>query len=705
MTGLNVNENAVTLKTTTDLTDTEVRILEDGASQRTTADTLLSETDASVRKRQRQRSLNVTSQALAIGSDKKAVSAEGNLGAGVKLSFDGIDKKAILTHDCGIKSTDSEAWMFPYINCMADSNGLGQLSWLVAHFYLNKGKPVGGGAIAFNRQVITVENITTATGTNHIITKVGHGFTNGQDVVPWCFSGHDTANGSRFRGFSHSMGKTLYVEVLSADTFRLHRNSGLTNPLSLLTANFPTGGTSGTATYASNVTASGTYVQTTTTKTVRERNHGYSVGDRAETPDGDYTVTAVTTHTFSYVYDEVTVTNTAHGLANDQWVYFDATSGTALDGWYRIFGVTANTFKFKPFSALSTSGNCNYSLPLVVTDTAHGLTTGDFVRLAPTTGNLPTDVYVITRINSNSYTIMPINQTGAIATTGGSANVRRNMFAVHIDAWDLHGHTSMETAWRDGTVNTMFGWTYGLNYPLLRFNGLIAHWSGCRMQFTGEAGTNVDFEFGRDHEDPYFIARLNSSDNFDLVSLDSNYTATTPVRVFRSTGNVQVGGGNTDQGGQLTSRSATAQRNLLALADESASPAVVYHTQIGRLVTTNNTQSTLWSFTLGTGNVNIASIKARITAMDTTNEGAGTPEIELGEFEVFACARRRSVPSGSTVLKGTPSVTLLTNSTALTTANITADVSGGALRIRVTGEASKTYRWRANVELTTYTTP
>ncbi|MFM7857045.1 MAG: hypothetical protein ACKO96_35255, partial [Flammeovirgaceae bacterium] len=111
-------------------------------------------------------------------------------------------------------------------------------------------------------------------GTNHVITKVAHGFSNGQDVVPWCFSGHDTQTGSRFRGFSHSMGKTLYVEVLSADTFRLHRNSGLTNALSLLTANFPNAGTTGTATYAANVTASGTYAQTSVSKTVPERNHG-----------------------------------------------------------------------------------------------------------------------------------------------------------------------------------------------------------------------------------------------------------------------------------------------------------------------------------------------------------------------------------------------------------------------------------------------
>lgn len=701
----NIRENQLPEKTSVDLTNTDVRVLESGASQQMDANTFLSTVDASIAKRSKERVLNVSKEAFTTVSDKKAVSSEGNLGAGIKMQFAGIDKKAILTHDCGVKSTDEEAWMFPFKNCMADSNGLGQLSWLVAHFYLNKGKPVGGGTIAGNRQIITTDNITTATGTNHVITKVAHGFTNGQDVVPWCFSGHDTITASRFRGMAHSMGKTLYVEVLSDDTFRLHRNSGLTNPLSLLTANFPTAGTSGTVTYASNVTASGTYAQTSVSKTVSERNHGYAVGDRAETPDGDYTVATVpNAHSFTYVYDEVTVTNNAHGLTNGQWIYFDATSGSALDGWYRIFDVTTNTFKFKPFTPLNTSGNCTYSLPLVVTDTAHGIATGDFVRLAPTTGNLPTDVYVVTRINANSYSIMPINQTGAIATTGGSANVRRNMFAVCVDAWDVHGHTSMETAWRDGTVNTMFGWTYGLNYPLLRFNGLIAHWSGCRWQFTGEAGTNVDMELGRDHEDPYFALRLNSANNLDVVAFDSNYTATTPVRVFRNTGNIQIGGGNTDHGGQLASRSATALRNLTALVDESSSPAIVYHEQIGRLVTTNDTQSTLWSFTLGTGNINIASIKARITVMDTTNEGSGTPEIELGEFDVTASARRRSVPSGSTALKGS-TVTAQNNTTALTTSNIIVDVSGGAIRIRVTGENAKTYRWRAKVELTTYTTP
>ncbi|MFM7852158.1 MAG: hypothetical protein ACKO96_09630, partial [Flammeovirgaceae bacterium] len=127
MTGLSVNENAVPQKTDADFTSTDIRILEAGASQQIEANTFLSPVDASIAKRSKERILNVSKNALTTLSDKKAVFSEGNLGAGVKMQFAGIDKKAILTHDCGIKSTNEEAWLFPFKNCMADSAGLGQL--------------------------------------------------------------------------------------------------------------------------------------------------------------------------------------------------------------------------------------------------------------------------------------------------------------------------------------------------------------------------------------------------------------------------------------------------------------------------------------------------------------------------------------------------------------------------------------------------
>ena len=557
MTGLSVNENAVTLKTDTDFANTEIRIVEDGASQRITANNLLAPTDASVIKRSKKRILNVTTEALRIGSDKKAVSAEGNLGAGVKMQWDGIDKKAILTFDNGMPSTDAESYLFPFINGYTDANGLGQLFWLVSHAYLNKGKPVGGAPIAQNRRIITTDNITTATGENHVITITGHGFSNGQDIVPWCFSGHDGQTSGRFYGFPHSMGKTLYVEVLSADTFRLHRTSGLTLPLNLLTANFPWAGTSGSVTYASSVATTATYAQTSTVKTVNERNHGYIVGERAETSDGVYAVASVPTpHSFTYVYDEVTVTKTAHGLANGQWINQDITSGTGVDGWYRIFGVTTNTFKYKPFTTLTTNGDCTYRLPVVVTDNSHGLAVGDFVRIAPTTGDLSTAVYVITTVvNSNSYAIKPMELTGGTAGTGGNASVRRNMFALVLDAWDWHGHTSIETMWRDGTVNTMTGWTYGLNYPIERSNGHVKHFVGCRLQVTNESGTNNGIMLGRDHEIPNFELRHNLSDDYDLIRFSqTDYSANVVYRVFGDTGKMQVGGGDLQLNGIFNTR-------------------------------------------------------------------------------------------------------------------------------------------------------
>jgi hypothetical protein len=708
MTGLNVNENDVTLKSTTDLSNTEVRILESGASQRITASNLLAGTETTVAKKAKKRITNVTTEAIRIGSDKKAVAAEGNLGAGLKMQWDGIDKKAILTFDCGLPSTDPEAYLFPFINGLTDANGLGQLFWLVQHAYLNKGKPVGGGTIAQNRRIITTDNITTATGTDHVITVQGHGLINGQDVVPWCFSGHDGQTSGRFYGFPHSMGKTLYVEVLSPDTYRLHRNSGLTLPLNLRTANFPTAGTSGSVTYASNVSATGAYAQTAVTKTVQERGQGYIVGQRAETPDGIYPVASVpNANSFTYVYDTVTVTKASHGLVVGQYINFDATTGAGVDGWRRIVAVTTDTFTFLPFESQATSGNCTYYLPLVVTDSSHGIATGDFVRLAPTTGDLPTGVYVVNRINTNSYSVRPLELTGGLATTGGNANVRRNMWAVVVDAWDWHGHTSIETMWRDGTVNTMEGWTYGLNYPIKRANGMMIHWSGCRFQYTGEAGTNVEMILGRDHEVPNFALRLNSSDNYDLIRFDNTYSANVVYRAFASNGHLQVGGGNTDHGGQLSVRSTTASDTLLALVDDSTSRIKGFKTEIAKVQTTNNTQTTLWSKTLpdpsvSPNKINILSIKARITVYDITNEEAGTPDIEIGEFEITASARRRV---GFTNTKGASSITPFNNSTGLTTSSFAVDVSGGALRIRVTGEEIKTYDFVAKVEYHEYMTP
>lgn len=373
------------------------------------------------------------------------------------------------------------------------------------------------------------------------------------------------------------------------------------------------------------------------------------------------------------------------------------------------------TFNGQTYGTASSSGRANNT----VYKLAHGLSNGTRVWLATRFNDGANDFiqgletqhnksYYVKALDANTFELYRDVGLTDLIIIGQNTSAKNANFCILFTTDQNHGHFSFsEVADHTRQLHTKFAVDYWTRWVMLKITEslLVLSGAGVEQWIVADEAVSQGINFGRRVNAPMFRLRRNSSNNFDLDYCDDNYQASTALRLFRSTGNVQVGGGNTDQGGQLTSRSTTAQRSLLALADESASPAVVYQTQIGRLVTTNNTQSTLWSFTLGTGNVNIASIKARITAIDTTNEGAGTPEIELGEFEVFACARRRSVPSGSTVLKGTPSVTLLTNSTALTTANITADVSGGALRIRVTGEASKTYRWRANVELTTYTTP
>ena len=222
-----------------------------------------------------------------------------------------------------------------------------------------------------------------------------------------------------------------------------------------------------------------------------------------------------------------------------------------------------------------------------------------------------------------------------------------------------------------------------------------------------DEAVNQGINFGRRVNAPMFRLRRNSSNNFDLDYCDDNYVATTALRLFRNSGNLQVGGGSTDRGGRLTVQGTTNTQDLLCLVNDSTSRSKPIFTKLAYIQTTNNTQATLWSYTLpdpsvNPNKINIASIEATIYVYDITNEGAGTPEIEVGTFKVYGQARRRS---GSTVEKGADAIELKTNSTTLTNGNITVDTASGALRIRVTGETSKTYEWVAKVELHTYMTP
>jgi len=70
------------------------------------------------------------------------------------------------------------------------------------------------------------------------------------------------------------------------------------------------------------------------------------------------------TGTYSQSGTTVTVTMTAHGFLTGQWILVDITSGTAVDGWYQITGVTTNTFTYTAGTSLTTSGNISKKIVL-----------------------------------------------------------------------------------------------------------------------------------------------------------------------------------------------------------------------------------------------------------------------------------------------------------------------------------------------------
>jgi hypothetical protein len=81
-----------------------------------------------------------------------------------------------------------------------------------------------------------------------------------------------------------------------------------------------------------------------------------SITPGQNTQSGTYTQSTTT----------VTVTLTAHKLQTGAYIYFNATSGGATDGFYQITVTDANTFTFtETISATITTSNCVISLPSI----------------------------------------------------------------------------------------------------------------------------------------------------------------------------------------------------------------------------------------------------------------------------------------------------------------------------------------------------
>ena len=375
------------------------------------------------------------------------------------------------------------------------------------------------------------------------------------------------------------------------------------------------------------------------------------------------------------------------------------------------------TYNGQTYGTASSSGRANNTVYKV----AHGLANGTRVWLATRFNDGANDFiqgietqhnksYYAKVLDANTFELYRDVGLTDLIIIGQNTSTKNASFGILITTNQNHGHFSFaEVADHTRQLHTKFAVDYWTRWVMLKMTEslLVLSGAGVEQWIVADEAVNQGINFGKRVNAPMFRLRRNSSNNFDLDYCDDNYVPTTALRLFRSSGNLQVGGGSTDRGGRLTVQGTTNTQDLLCLVNDSTSRSKPIFTKLAYIQTTNNTQATLWSYTLpdpsvNPNKINIASIEATIYVYDITNEGAGTPEIEVGTFKVYGQARRRS---GSTVEKGADAIELKTNSTTLTNGNITVDTASGALRIRVTGETSKTYEWVAKVELHTYMTP
>jgi len=116
---------------------------------------------------------------------------------------------------------------------------------------------------------------------------------------------------------------------------------------------------------------------------------------------GTYNLRALTA-TYSQTTTTITVTSTAHGYVVGDIAWFDFTSGTAVDSFFSVVTASANTFTITSGTSATTSGNVAVYL-LKVTATAHGLSLNDCVNLDFTSGTAVDGQYKVNVANANNF--------------------------------------------------------------------------------------------------------------------------------------------------------------------------------------------------------------------------------------------------------------------------------------------------------------
>ena len=102
------------------------------------------------------------------------------------------------------------------------------------------------------------------------------------------------------------------------------------------------------------------YLDISNTSDPSEKFRVASVADYTFITNREKVVSKIYTGTYSQSTTTVTVTHNNHGLVNDDLIYADITSGSAVDGEYSITKVDDDTFTYTVTGSATNSGNISY---------------------------------------------------------------------------------------------------------------------------------------------------------------------------------------------------------------------------------------------------------------------------------------------------------------------------------------------------------
>lgn len=148
------------------------------------------------------------------------------------------------------------------------------------------------------------------------------------------------------------------------------------------------------------------------------------IGEDWESASLSYAITNVTTATYTWASNIVTVTLNAHGLIVGEQVYLDFTSGgaTANDGVYTIIETATNTFKVA-LAGSGASGNVTYRARVTITYASQPFAVGNKFYVNSTSGSLASGVYEAIATAAGTITInAPVS-----GTTAGNLTLRQTI--------------------------------------------------------------------------------------------------------------------------------------------------------------------------------------------------------------------------------------------------------------------------------------